>query len=241
VRDGVAWITLARPAFRNRLDAELLGGLVEACAAAEDEPSASVVVLRAEGPVFSMGLPRGCSWPEPAWPDGLGAVGRLPKPVIAVLQGDAVGWGLSLALACDLRFAAPRAVLALPEVGEGNLPGGGAIARLTRIVGSGRALELALLATRLPAARAAEWGLVTAVVEPARLAATVERTARALAARGPLALRLAKEAAVRALDLPLEDGIRLEQDLYALLQTTTDRREGIRGFLERRTPRFRGR
>jgi len=241
VRDGVGWMTLARPAFRNRLDAELLGGLAEACAAAEEAEQARVVVLAARGAAFSAGLPRGCGWPEPSWPDGVAAVARLTKPVIAALQGEALGWGFALALACDLRVASSTAVLALPGAREGRLPGGGALQRLARMVGPAHALEMVLLGTRLSATRAAEWGLVSAVVEPARLAASVEEAARALAARAPLALRLAKEAVLKGLDLPLAEGLRLEQDMYVLLQTTADRGEGIRAFLERRTPRFGGR
>ena len=240
MRGGVARITLARGGFRNRLDAEVMTGLVEACAAAEDS-AAAVVVLAADGPAFSAGLARGRRWPDPAWPDGVGAVGRLRKPVVAALQGEVLGWGLSLALACDVRLAASSAVLGLPEVRSGTLPGGGAVARLARMIGPARTLEMVLLGTRLTAARAADWGLVAGVVEPARLAAAVEDAARALAARAPEALRLAKEAVVAGLDLPLDDGIRLEQDLYVLLQTTEDRREGVRAFLERRTPRFGGR
>ncbi|TMA44407.1 MAG: hypothetical protein E6J81_14440 [Deltaproteobacteria bacterium] len=165
LRDGVAWLTLDRPAAGNRLDPEVQGALADACAAAEEAREARVVVLAARGRLFSAGLPPGCRWPEAAWPDGVGAVAALSKPVIAALQGDAV-------------------------------------------------------------------------VEPGRLLATVRETARRLAARGPLALRLAKEAVTAALDLPLGEGIRLEQDLYVLLQTTADRREGIRSFLERRRPRF---
>jgi enoyl-CoA hydratase len=241
VRAGVAWMTLARPAFRNRLDAELLGALVAACEEVEEGEDVRVVVLEARGSAFSAGLPSACDWPEPTWPDGIGAVAGLTKPVIAALRGEALGWGLALALACDLRIAASSAVLALPEARHGRLPGGGAIARLVRMVGVARALDLALLGTRLPAARAAEWGLVSTVVEPARLATAVESAARALGARGPLALRLAKEAVVKGFDLPLGEGIRLEQDLYVLLQTTADRREGVRAFLERRAPRFGGR
>ncbi len=241
VRDGVAWMTLARPGSRNRLDEELMGGLVEASAAAEESEQARAVVLAAAGAAFSVGLPRGCRWPERAWPDGVGAVAAITKPVVAAVQGDALGWGLALALACDLRIASSTAILALPDVGEGRMPGGGAIARLVRMVGTSRALDLALLGSRLTAARAVEWGLGSAVVEPPRLASAVERVARALARRGPLALRLAKEAVTRALDLPLGEGIRLEADLYVLLQTTADRREGIRAFLERRKPRFGGR
>jgi enoyl-CoA hydratase/carnithine racemase len=241
VRDGVAWITLARPATRNRCDAELMGGLAEACAAAEDAETARVVVLRAQGAAFSAGLPRGCVWPPAAWPDGVGAVAGLTKPVIAAVQGAALGWGLALALASDVRIASSDAVLALPDLGERRLPGGGVTQRLPRMVGVGRALELVLLGTRLTAVRAAEWGLVSAVVPPARLQVTVDETARTLVARGPLALGLAKEAVVRALDLPLADGIRLEEDLYVLLQTTVDRREGIRAFIASRRPRFHGR
>ena len=201
VRDGVAWMTLARPASGNRLDAELLGALVEGSAAAEDDDGVRVVVLAAEGPAFSLGLPRACRWPERSWPDGVGAVAGLTKPVIAAIQGAALGWGLALALACDLRLASTTAVLALPALGERRFPGGGVTQRLPRMIG----------------------------------------TARALAAKGPLALRLGKEAVVRALDLPLADGIRLEHDLYVLLQTTADRRAGIEAFLARRKPRFGGR
>jgi len=241
VREGIGWMTLARPASGNRLDAELLGALAEACAAAEGDDGVRVVVLAAEGRAFSLGLPRGCRWPEPSWPDGMGALAGLGKPVVAAIRGDAVGWGFSLALACDLRIASTAAALVLPELGRGCLPGGGATQRLPRVVGTARAMEMVLLGTRLPAATAVAWGLVSAAVPPARLGATVEETARALAAKGPLALRLGKEAVTRALDLPLADGIRLEHDLYVLLQTTADRRAGVRAFLAHRKPRFGGR
>jgi enoyl-CoA hydratase/carnithine racemase len=241
VRDGVAWLTLARQGSGNRLDAALLGALAEACETAEDADDARVVVLAARGAAFSLGLPRGCRWPEPGWPDGVAALAAVTKPVIAAIQGEALGWGLALALACDLRIAASGAELALPEVAEGGFPGGGATQRLARMLGTARALDLVLLGTRVGAAQAAEWGLVSTVVARGDLDAAVREVARALAARGPVALRLAKEAVVRALDLPLADGIRLEQDLYVLLQTTEDRGEGIRAFLERRRPRFSGR
>ena len=241
VSDGVAWMTLARPATENRLDAELLGALADACAAVEDDDRVHVVVLGARGPAFSAGLPAACTWPDPAWADGIGAVAGLTKPVLASVGGDAVGWGFALALACDLRIAATTAVFAWGDVARGAAPGGGITQRLTRMVGPARALDVLLLGTPLPARRAAEWGVVAATAEPRRLDAVVEAAAGALARRGPLALRLGKEAVVRALDLALAEGIRLEQDLYVLLQTTADRREGITAFRTRRGPRFRGR
>jgi enoyl-CoA hydratase/carnithine racemase len=241
VDDGIAWLTLARPGARNRLDAELQGALVHACATVDAADEVRVVVLRAQGAAFSAGLPRGCAWPPAAWPDAVDAVARLSRPVVAAVQGDALGWGFALALACDLRVASTTAVLALPQVGQGHLPGGGVAARLVRMVGTARAFDLLLLGTRVPAVRAADWGLVSAVAPPARLDAAVQATARQLAARGPLALRLGKEAVLRSLDLPLGEGIRVEQDLYLLLQTTRDRRQGIRAFLERRRPEFTGR
>jgi enoyl-CoA hydratase/carnithine racemase len=211
--------------------------LAETCAVVEHASDAAVVVLRAEGASF-------CAGGEPAagesWPDGIGALASLTKPVVAAVQGEASGLGFALALACDLRIASTAATFVLPEAGAGRLPGCGATQRLARMVGTARALELVLLGTRLTARRAEAWGIVSRVTRPGELGATVAGVVRGLAARGPLALRLAKEAVVRALDLPLADGIRLEHDLYVLLQTSADRRAGIRAFLERRRPRFRG-
>jgi enoyl-CoA hydratase/carnithine racemase len=237
MRDGIAWITLARPATGNRCDPELLAALADACATVEHAPEAAVAVLRAQGASF-------CAGGEPvadgSSPDGIAALASLGKPVVAAIQGEASGLGFAVALACDLRIASTGASFVLPEVTEGTLPGGGATQRLARMIGTARALELVLLGTRLTARQAEAWGIVSHVTRPAELGTAVADVAGGLAARGPLALRLAKEAVVRALDLPLADGIRLEHDLYVLLQTSADRRAGIRAFLERRRPRFRG-
>jgi enoyl-CoA hydratase len=240
-RDGVAWVELARPATSNALDDAVMSGLVEACHAVEDDEAIRAMVLAARGRDFCIGLPGDPPWLPPDWPDGVRAVGSVTKPVIGALSGAVRGWGLALALACDLRLAAPGATLEAPEIEQGRLPGGGVTQRLTRLVGPSRALALLLLSEPVMAREALAWGLVSQVVPAARLQAAAASVARGLAARGPMALRFAKEAVVRALDLPLDDGIRLEQDLYVLLQTTMDRREGIRSFLEHRWPRYDGR
>lgn len=241
VDGGVARLTLARGATSNRLDLALCQGLADACAAVAGDPDVRVVLLDAEGRDFCVGLPPRQRWLPPAWPDPVAAVAALPQPVVAALDGAALGWGLGLALACDVRVASARAVLAAPELAAGTLPGGGVTQRLPRIVGSGRATALLLLGERLRAPAALAWGLVSEVVAPARLARAAGERAGALARRGPLALRYAKEAVRRALDLPLDDGVRLEHDLYVLLQTTADRREGVDAFLTRRRPQFQSR
>ncbi len=237
VADGVAVVTLGR----DRYDADVAVGLVEACDAIDDDDDARVVLVRGAGPAFCRGLPPGTGSPPDAWPDGVAAVARCTRPVIAALAGEVRGWGVALALACDLRVAARSTVLRVTDAGEGRLPGGGVTQRLPRIVGPSRALDVLLLGTPVPAATALAWGLVTRVVPPARLERASRDLAATLAARGPLALRLAKEAVVRALDVPLDDGVRLEHDLYVLLQTTADRAEGIASFRARRRPRFIGR
>jgi enoyl-CoA hydratase/carnithine racemase len=241
VQDGVAWLTLARPARRNLLDDEMMGALADACGGIEHDDAVRVAVLAAAGEHFCAGLPPGIAWPAAASPDGVAGLAALTKPVIACLAGTVRGWGLALALACDLRVAATTAVLELPEVSRGRLPGGGVTQRLTRLIGTSRALSMLLLGEPVAAHTAAAWGLVSQVVAPRRLRPTAAALARDLVTRGPLALRLAKEAVSRALDLPLDDGVRLEHDLYVLLQTTSDRREGVRSFLERRPPRYEGR
>lgn len=238
ITDAVAWVTLSRGERGNRLDLDVMQGLADACAAIALDPQVRVVVLQASGRDFSLGLPARLAWPPASWPDGVAAVAALSQPVVAAIDGEARGWGFALALAADVRIATARTVFCAPEVRDGRLPGGGLTQRLPRIVGAGRALALLVLGERVRAREAAAWGLLAEVVPPARLARAAAARARDLAARGPVALRYAKEAVYRALDLPLEDGLRLEHDLYVLLQTTADRREGIDAFLARRPPRF---
>jgi enoyl-CoA hydratase len=241
VAGGVAWLTLARPATRNRLDEELMCALAEACEAMEHDETVRALVLSGAGHHFCAGLPRGVGWPPRSWPDAIASVAGVGKPVVACLEGTVSGWGVALALACDIRLAASTAALRLDEVPRGRLPGGGVTQRLPRVVGPSRAMAMLLLGESIPARTAADWGLVSRVVPASRVRAAAAETARTLTAHGPLAQRLAKEAVVRALDMPLDDGMRLEHDLYVLLQTTADRREGVRSFLERRTPRYEGR
>jgi enoyl-CoA hydratase/carnithine racemase len=237
VAGGVATVMLGR----DRYDVDVASGLAEVFAAIDTDDAVNVVVLAAAGSTFCAGLPARIAWPPEQWPDGVGAVGGCTRPVIACLAGDVAGWGLALALACDLRIAARGTVLRVPDAAAGRLVGGGATQRLPRIVGPSRALDMLLLGTPVPAPTALAWGLVSRVVPAARRLPSARRLAAELAARGPLALRLAKEAVVRALDLALDDGVRLEHDLYVLLQTTADRAEGIAAFRGRRAPRFAGR
>jgi enoyl-CoA hydratase/carnithine racemase len=241
ISGGVAVLTLARPAAGNVLDDALMHALAAAADTLADRDELCAVVLRARGPAFSRGLPPAVAWPPRSWPDGVAAIARLPMPVVAAIRGEAAGWGLALALACDLRVAATGARFSLPETGAGRLPGGGVTPRLARLVGPARAADLVLLGTVLSGRDATAWGLATRAVPPTAVDRTALAMARALARRGPTALRYAKEAVVRALDLPLDDGIRLEHDLYVLLQTTADRREGVQAFLQRRPPRFQAR
>lgn len=228
---GIATLELPRCA----VDPETAQALCEAVDTVAFDPSVRVVVLQAPGgsgraDAGAAGLP----------PDWISAIGSLAVPVIGAVEGDAIGEGAEVMLACDMRIAAARARFAFPQVTEGRFPSGGATQRLPRAVGRMRALDLLLSGRRIGAREALRIGLVSRVVPDAQLAAVVRATAQAIARRGPIALRLAKEAVARGLDLSLEQGLRLEHDLYVLLQTTADRREGIAAFLARRAPRFRG-
>ncbi len=230
VRDGIASLALLRPRVDQRVAQDL-------CAAAERIAfDASVRVAVLEGP--RAGFCLGSEDESDAWPDWVGAIGALSVPVIAIVAGPAVAEGAELALAADLRIAGPRAAFAFPHLAAGTLPRHGATQRLPRIVGRTRAMELLLSGRRIGANEALRIGLVTQMSRQPAMAA------RALAAelceKGPIALRLAKEAVRASADLPLAAGVRLEQDLYVLLQTTRDRAEGVRAFLKKRRPRFRG-
>ena len=230
VRDGIASIALLRPLIDLRVAQDL-------CAAAERiafDDTVRVAVL--EGP--RAGFCLGSDGETAAWPDWVRAIAELTVPVIAIIAGPATGEGAELALAADLRIAGPRAAFAFSHLGEGGLPRHGATQRLPRLIGRPRALELLLSGRRVGAREAQRIGLVTQIsTQPSTVARAV---AAELCRKGPIALRLAKEAVRASGDLPLAAGIRLEQDLYVLLQTTRDRAEGVRAFLAKRRPKFRG-
>lgn len=226
----LARITLARARAGNRFTPDMAAAFAEACEACEDD-SVWVVRLDHQGADFCLGVEG-----EPT--DFVAALARVTRPVVASIRGGAVAEGCELALAADLRVVGPRARFALPQVSRGALPRFGGTQRLPRVIGAPRALAAILLGDPVSARESVAIGLAS------RSSASPDRAADALAtkllARGPIALRFGKEAVRRAADLPLDDGARFEHDLYALLQTTKDRTEGVRAFLDKRKAKFRG-
>ncbi len=250
VKSGrVVWLRLHRPEQGNRLTATMAADLCTCCETIADDDEIEIVVLTGEGGKFCSGLEYGVG-PQGAAARAIRAefgevrcveaVAALTKPSVAMLNGDALEVGLELALACDLRIAAETARFGLPQVAAGIIPFCGGTQRLPRIVGQAKALELVLTGALIDAQEACRIGLVNEVLASAALATRVDEVLTGLLGKGPIALRFGKEAVLKAMDLTLDQGMRLEEDLYALLQTTQDRAEGVRAFLEKRTPRFRG-
>lgn len=168
-------------------------------------------------------------------------VAKLKQPVIAALQGDALGLGLELALACDIRIATENARFGLPQVREGRIPSNGGTQRLPRLVGQGKAIEMILTGEAIDAAEASRIGLVNRVVKPESLMNSAMELAQEMANKSPLSLSYAKEALYGGRDVTLDQGLQMEMDLYLLLFSTADRAEGITAFREKRNPDFRGR
>jgi enoyl-CoA hydratase len=236
--NGAAWIHLTRAGSGNRIDASLAHALCELTEDLEFDESIAVVVVAASGDAFCLGVEEGGVWEQRA--DWVQALATLSRPVVAVIQGDAVAEGCEMALACDLRVVSTRARFALPQLREGRLPRHGGTQRLPRLVGRMRALDMILTGRIVDASEAQAIGLVSRVAAPDELEATAHEVVAGLCRMGPIALRYAKEAILKGADMPLDQGIRLEEDLYVLLQTTADRREGVEAFLARRRPIFRG-
>src|SRR5262245_37916494 len=249
--DHVATITLNRPDVRNAQNNPMRRALLEAFAALRtDEDVRAIVVTGAGERAFSAGadIKEFLDSPPPTRLrderrrlDYRAEMARCPQPVIAAIRGFALGGGLELALACDIRIAAEDAQLGLTEIDLAIIPGGGGTQRLPRLVGRGKALEMILTGARVPAAEALRIGLVERVVPVAELMPTALDLAKTIASKAPVALRYAKEAVVGGLALPLADGLRLENDLATLLRTTEDRVEGARAFVEKRKPNWSGR
>lgn len=237
-KDHVAFVTLNRPREDNSINLELAQELEAVCRQVNQDEAVQVVILTGAGnKAFCKGSElekSGTVYSAAA------AIAAIEKPVIAAINGDALGQGLELALSCDIRLASDKAKFGFPEVARGLIPSDGGTQRLPRIVGRGKALELILTAETITAQQALNIGLVSRVVGGAKLASEAEALARTIAAKGPIALRFIKEAVNKGLDLTLEQGLRLEADLYFLLHTTADRTEGIKAFLEKRPPKFKG-
>ncbi len=250
-QDGVTTITLNRPDVLNAQNNPMRLELVDAFSRLRGDGATRVIVVTGAGErAFSAGADIR-EFLEPPVPtrfreerkrlDYRGEMDRCPQPIIAAIRGYALGGGLELALACDIRIAAEDAQLGLTEINLGIIPGGGGTQRLPRLVGRGKALEMILTGARIPAAEALRIGLVERVVPAAGLMKATQELARSIADKAPIALRYAKEAVVGGLGLPLHDRLRLENDLSTLLRTTEDRVEGARAFVEKRKPRWSGR
>jgi enoyl-CoA hydratase len=169
------------------------------------------------------------------------AVEEFPKPVIAMINGFCLGGGMEFALACDLRIASDNAKLGQPEINLGIIPGGGGTQRLTRLVGEGKSMELILTGDLIDAAQAKAIGLVNDVVPAAELQDRVRALASRIAEKSPIALRMAKEAVKGASRMNLREGLDRETDLFSLTFGSDDKAEGVRAFLEKRKPDFKGR
>jgi enoyl-CoA hydratase len=174
--------------------------------------------------------------------DSLRHIENFPKPVVAAINGFALGGGCELAMACHLRVAAANAKLGQPEVKLGIIPGYGGTQRLPRLVGRARALEMILTGEPISAQTALEWGLVNRIAPTAReTVAEAERLLAPILERAPLAVAASMEAVRRGRNLPQTEGMRIEADLFAILCTTKDMKEGMTAFLEKRVAKFEGR
>ena len=249
--DGLATVTMNRPDVHNAMNDAMRRELTQVFTEIAVSDDVRVVLVTGAGErAFSAGadirefvdVPSLAHYREQRRRlDFRQVMDRCPQPIIAAIRGYAFGGGLEMALACDIRVAGDDAKLGLTEIDLAIIPGGGGTQRLPRLLGRGKALEMILTGARIGADEALRIGLVERVVPAADVQKAALELARTIASKAPVALRYAKEAVVKGLELPLADGLRLEGDLSALLRSTEDRLEGARAFLEKRKPRWTGR
>ena len=247
----IAKITLNRPDADNYVNLQMGQEMDDICHQINQDNDIYVVIITGTGDIFCGGneleksfqsskkQPRGNEEITKQYNVAF-CVARIEKPVIAAINGDALGQGLELALACDIRIASQKAHFGFPNVAMGLIPSDGGTQRLPRIIGRGKALEMIFTAEIIGAAEALENGLISKVVTSELLIAEVDALAKSITSKAPISLRYIKEAINKGLDLTLEQGLRLEADLYFLLHTTSDRTEGIKAFQQKKTPEFRG-
>lgn len=248
--DGLARVTINRPDKLNALNATVIAELAEVAARVETDPAVRGVIVTGAGPkAFVAGAdiselanqgPMDGKARALAGQQMMRRFERCGKPVIAAVNGFALGGGCELAMACHLRIASENAKFGQPEVKLGLGPGYGGTVRLPRLVGKGRALELLLTGAMIDAQEALRIGLVNRVVPADRLLDEAEQLLRTILEQAPLAVRLVLEAVDTGLDLTVDEALLLEANHFGLLSATGDMREGTAAFLEKRKARFEG-
>lgn len=245
VSEHIATITLCRPDAGNAIDELTAAALRDACERARQDDHVRVAMLTGAGDAFCLGTDNGDA--DGLAPDDIArlrvsdAVAAIEKPVIALINGDALDQGLELALACDARVAAADARLGLTQVRRGAMPWDGGTQRLPRLIGQSIALEMILTGRIARASDSVDAGLVNWAQSGAADASEYAHgLATRMAAHAPIAARYLKETLLKGADMTLAQGLALEADLSVILQSTSDRAEGIGSFLERRAPRYRG-
>ncbi len=249
-RDGILFVTIDRPKVLNALNAQTVGEIDRVFAAARDDESVRCVIVTGAGEkafvagadineLAKMNPITGKATSEHGQ-DVFTRIERFPKPVIAAVNGFALGGGCELALACHIRIASEKAQMGTPEVTLGIIPGYGGTQRLVRLLGKGKAFELVCSGERVNAAEAERIGLVNKVVPADQLMAAAEELAKKIASRSPVAVRAAIEAINHGSDMPLEEGQLLEATLFGVLCASEDMKEGMAAFLEKRPAKFPG-
>jgi crotonobetainyl-CoA hydratase len=251
-QDRIAIITINRPEVRNAVDPETIDELTRAWAEFRDDPKMWVGIITGTGDrAFSAGFDLSTLGTAFQGEEPMAGHGRiwygltkgleLWKPTIAAINGYAVGGGLELALACDLRIAAEHATFGLPEVRWNLIAAGGGLARLPRAIPLAKAMEIILLGERMSAQEALQYGLINKVVPLEELMATAIQWANRICENGPLAVRASKICALKGLDTNLEDAMRLDEYFIMQLFSSQDIKEGPVAFLEKRKPVYKGR
>ncbi len=248
-REGpVAVVTLNRPEVLNALSEELMAELVETLEALDRDEAVRCVVVAGSERAFAAGADIGemadataIDMYEGRRIESWAAIRNVRTPIVAAVSGYCLGGGCELAMACDLIIASETARFGQPETGLGIIPGAGGTQRLTRAVGKAKAMDVILSGRFLDAVEAERAGLVARVVAREAWLEEAKAVARAIAAKGPVAQRLAKEAVSRSFDTPLDAGLDYERRLLYLAFASEDAREGLTAFTEKREPDFRGR
>ena len=250
LRDGILFLTIDRPKVLNALNAATVEEIFHVFSSAYDDVTVKAVIVTGGG---EKAFVAGADINELAQKTPvtgketsergqfiLASIEKFPKPVIAAINGFALGGGCELALACHIRIASDKAQIGLPEVTLGIIPGYGGTQRMARLLGSAKALELICTGDRIGAAEAERIGLVNKVVPADQLMAAAEEMARKIMSRGPLAIRAAIEAVNRGSEMPIREGEFLEATLFGLLCASEDTKEGMKAFLEKRPANFKG-